>query len=161
MFASPKENAKYYKALMLPDYDYITEKDRTILFNKKTWKATLGTSKSYDGWNFGYQCFNSNILKTFVNPYLAPNAQGPAQTFPYTVTTQFATPRPPLLKVNNLESCLDACKNTAQLPKTQTTLTTGEIGCCMYDPATSGCYLTPYAANMGYTGKAAAHLIFQ
>lgn len=74
MFAAPKENAKYFKALMLPDYDYITEKDRTVLFNKKVWKNTLGPSKSYDGWNFGYQCFNGQ--GTYTNPYVVPLANG-------------------------------------------------------------------------------------
>lgn len=71
MFAAPTANAKYYKAMMLPDYDYITEKDRTVLFNKKLHKNALGrNTKAYDGWNFGYQCFNAQV--TFVNPYVLP-----------------------------------------------------------------------------------------
>jgi hypothetical protein len=70
MFAAPTTNAKYYKAMMLPDYDYITKKDRTVVFNKSAWKTPLGPSKGYDGWNFGYQCFNAAV--TFVNPYLLP-----------------------------------------------------------------------------------------
>jgi hypothetical protein len=58
------QKAKFMSAMLLPDYDYITDTDRSQLFDKKLWKASLGEKKTYDGWNFGYQCFNSLAMVT-------------------------------------------------------------------------------------------------
>ena len=149
------QNAKYMKAMMLPDYDYITDKDRSQVFDKKTWKTALGPTKSYDGWNFGYQCFNS--IAEVQNPYTYPASSYKVSSFVTPV------PSPDLLKQSihaNLAACLTACKKGLGVSENQNTLLTGAVNCCMFDPETKGCFAAPLTANLGYTGKGAAHMIF-
>lgn len=59
--------SKFMKAMLVPDYNYILGTDKTIKFNKKTHKLALGSKKDYDGWNFGFQCFES--ISEINNPY--------------------------------------------------------------------------------------------
>jgi len=142
-----KEKAKFMSAMMLPDYDYITDTDRSVLFDKKVHKVALGDKKDYDGWNFGYQCFNSMTLVSM--PYTN-------QQYPMYSQARAAS----ILPVTNLKTCLAACKTNLAVPASQTALKTGNVGCCMFDPSTKGCWVTPGAANMGYTGKTASYMIF-
>jgi hypothetical protein len=95
--------APFYKAMLLPDYDYITDKDRTIVFDKKANEAALGPSKDYDGWNFGYQCFNG--LSTISDPYTG-------------MTYSMNTATVPTLPATNLATCLAACKTSAGVAAT-------------------------------------------
>ena len=50
-----KYKANYMSAMMIPDYEYIIKKNRNIVVDlKKKYKSTLGSSKDFDGWNFGF-----------------------------------------------------------------------------------------------------------
>lgn len=133
--------------MIIPPYKYlIGENKKSFVFDNNTsMKAVLG--KKTEGWNLGYQCMAG------VGVYRNQLGSMSINSIP-TLLSTFG-------KDDNLDTCLTLCRTAHGITAAQVSITTGKVGCCMFNPDNKTCHYNAGAANLAYTGKVASYILFQ